>query len=127
MSINDLPLWSAAAATKTMHRCADSMLQKQERLSQQAQRAVCQRADDDWKDYCLSLIRELARLNPTFTSDMVMLAMTKQPHDPRALGPMMKAAQKLGYIVPLEKYERSIRRHATPLRVWSSAIYRGEV
>jgi hypothetical protein len=118
----DLPLWAASAATQTIARSGEEMLQNQIHKSQIAQQRVASKASEEWKSYCLSLIKNIATLNQRFTSDLVMLAMTEKPHDPRALGPLMKLAQKSGYIRPTNEYRPSVRRHATPLRVWESLI-----
>ena len=117
----DLPLWSAASFRLTK-QSQQVMLNEQKEKSIDAQEIVAERAGSDWADYCLELIRSIAKKNPRFTSDHVMIAMERKPHDSRALGPMMKAAQRSGFIKPLEVYEKSIRRHATPLRVWESLI-----
>ena len=118
----DLPLWAASAATKTLERHGQSMLEEQMKQSHQAQEVVGSKAGERWKEYCVDLIRKIASINERFTSDLVMLAMTEKPHDPRALGPAMKLAQKNGYIRPTNEYRPSVRRHATPLRVWESLI-----
>ena len=118
----DLPLWAATAATQMMAKHGEEMLQNQIQQSKTAQAKVESGASGQWKDYCLSLIQNIAMVNQRFTSDVVMLAMTEKPHDPRALGPLMKKAQKNGYIRPTNEYRPSVRRHATPLRVWESLI-----
>jgi hypothetical protein len=105
-----------------MERSAGALLQRQKQLSENAQRSVLENASGEWVAYCLNLIENIARANQTFTSDVVMLAMTRRPHDPRALGPVMKMAQKKGYIRPTDEYRPSVRRHATPLRVWQSCL-----
>ena len=105
-----------------MQRSAVGLLEQQKRLSESAQSSVLGNAASEWVEYCLDLIRNIARMNDRFTSDTVMLAMTRKPHDPRALGPVMKMAQKKGYIRPTDEYRPSVRRHATPLRVWQSCL-----
>jgi hypothetical protein len=126
MSDAPLPLWEAAEATDRISQHGTAMLEREKERGETSQAHVMGAAAESWKSYCLALIRDVARLNNRFTSDVVMLAMQQKPHDPRALGPLMKVAQKMGYIRPLNEYKPSVRRHATPLRVWESLIYGGD-
>ncbi len=121
MNQSDLSL-SAELATRTISSHGSSMLQDEIEKSHSAQSKVEQNAGEVWKKYCVSLIKEIALINNKFTSDTVMIAMKEHPHDPRALGPAMKAAQKIGYIRPTNEYKPSLRRHATPIRVWESLL-----
>lgn len=83
---------------------------------------VEEHAGEDWQDYAISIIRDIARTRDTFTSDEVMEALKWEPHDPRALGPAMKRAQRAGIIAPTDDFKLSRRRHATPIRVWRIGV-----
>ena len=121
----NLPL-CAEFASQTVSSHGDSMLQDEMQKSRCAQMAVEKNAGDSWKEYCVSLIKEIAVIDSKFTSDTVMIAMKEHPHDPRALGPAMRAARKMGYIRPTNEYKPSIRRHATPIRVWESLLIKSD-
>lgn len=47
------------------------------------------------------------------------------PHEPRLLGPVMRAAATAGYIVPTDEFRLSARpeAHRNPKRVWRSQLY----
>jgi hypothetical protein len=57
-----------------------------------------------------------------FTGDHIWNYMEKhncpQPHDGRKLGPLLKRLQRQGLIEPTGKFQKSTRRHATPISVW---------
>ena len=77
----------------------------------------------------MQIIKVLAIAYPTFTTDDVWLALQKVPdvatHEPRALGSMMRAAGKSGWIVPTDRYVNSRRPecHARPVKVWRSRFW----
>ena len=83
----------------------------------------------EWKDTTMDIIKVLAIAYPTFTTDDVWLELNRTPHvgthEPRALGSMIRAAYKLGWIVPTQEYENSTRPecHARPVKVWRSRLY----
>jgi len=82
-----------------------------------------------WKDLTMATIKELAVMCPRFTTDDVWIELSRTPdvatHEPRALGSMMRAAYKLGWIVPTDQYENSVRPecHARPVKIWASRLY----
>ena len=82
-----------------------------------------------WKDLTMATIKELAVMCPRFTTDDVWIELSRTPdvatHEPRALGSMMRAACKLGWIVPTDQYENSVRPecHARPVKIWASRLY----
>lgn len=85
-------------------------------------------ADEQWKSLTFSFIRQLAESLPEFTTDHVWAWLQEYPdvatHEPRALGSMMREAYKLGWIVPTDRYENSVRPecHARPVKVWRSRL-----
>lgn len=109
-------------------------------MSNDAQRAknaamaqVGAAANPAWLDLMLQLAFEVSQKHPFFTSDDVMAAYhaiqsPSKPltHEPRALGPVMRQAARLGYcqkasVPPLPSRRRS--RHACPLAVWRSLVF----
>ena len=80
----------------------------------------------EWKETTADIILHLAQTKQTFTTDDVWERVTK-PLNPRALGPVMKLAQKSGWIEPTSEFISSKRpvAHARPVRVWRSLIYTG--
>lgn len=92
--------------------------EKAESKRNRAMDRVEDKAGEAWSQYAVSLIRSIAQRMKRFTSDDVMVSLEQKPHDPRALGPAMKRAQKLGYIKPTTDFKPSLRRHLSPIRVW---------
>jgi len=89
-------------------------------------------ANPAWKELMIQLVRVVALTHPTFTTDDVMILYHEiedapVTHEPRALGPVMRSAAKLGYCHATDLVEKSIRasNHRRPLGVWQSLIYEG--
>lgn len=76
-------------------------------------------ADDEWKRRALDAVRVLAESGQNFTSDDVW-ARVGSPREPRALGAVMRDAQRRELCVPTPDYRPSARPecHARPVRVW---------
>lgn len=74
-----------------------------------------------WKDQALQTVRDLAREFETFTTDEVWERIGS-PIEPRAMGAVMRRAQRMGFIKPTMMVKNSTRPqcHARPLRVWKS-------
>lgn len=83
---------------------------------------VEENAGDEWQEYAIALIRSVAKAKGRFTSDEVMEAMERKPHNTKALGPAMLQAAKLGIIRKSGDFLPSRRRHCTPIIVWESAL-----
>lgn len=81
---------------------------------------VEENAGDEWQEYAIGLIRSVAKAKGRFTSDEVMEAMERQPHNTKALGPAMREAARLGIIRKTGDVQPSRRRHCTPIIVWES-------
>lgn len=83
----------------------------------------------EWKDHTMRCIAHCAVTYPTFTTDDVWVLLSDVPeigtHEPRALGSMMRAAFKLGWVVPTDQYVKSRRPecHARPVKIWASRLY----
>lgn len=89
-------------------------------------------APRDWMEAAEKCVFEVALTADTFTTDDVMQMMTLQeydfPHEPRALGAVMRRARRESWIEPTPEFRQSERvsRHAAPLRVWQSLISKSE-
>ena len=84
--------------------------------------AVAETAGEDWIAYAVGVIAKVAKELKRFTSDDVMEALEYRPPDCRALGPAIKRAQTMGIIVATEDFRLSVRRHASPIRVWEANL-----
>jgi len=86
-------------------------------------------ADREWKDEALEAVYKTALQMPSFIVDEVWgrLADGVDTHDLRAMGPVMKKAQSMGYIIPTERYQLTARAssHRSPRRIWESNILIG--
>lgn len=81
--------------------------------------------DEEWKRQARAAVERLARSTPEFISDAVWDTGLEKPHEPRALGPIMRWAQAQGLIAPTDRLETSaqVASHAMPRRVWRSLVY----
>lgn len=84
-------------------------------------------ADDDWKATALRAVGWLAMTQDRFTTDdvwAVLVDRKEATHEPRALGPIMLRARKLGYITGTTEYVLSMRPecHRNPKKVWRSLL-----
>jgi hypothetical protein len=97
-----------------------------ERRRERAITIVDEAADNDWKDAAETAIGIVASRLVTFTTDDVWayLDVLKMPppREPRAMGAMMRQAQRNLVIVPTARWQLSKRPecHRRPLRVWLS-------
>lgn len=88
-------------------------------------------ASPDWWQCMLECAKEVAARKPCFTTDdLERCRVARQgPRTPenRALGPLMKEVQRLGYCEPTADWVESAQKvnHRRPMRVWWSLIYRG--
>jgi hypothetical protein len=87
-------------------------------------------ANERWKGAAMLCVMQAAKMNKTITSDDVWALLSDHPvvtRDGRAMGPVMLAAGREGWIEHTEEFRQSRRtsRHAAPLRVWRSLIVRG--
>lgn len=86
-------------------------------------------ANETWKEAALKTVELLARSREIVTSDAVVTAMENLPvrtHEPRALGPIMLRARKMGLIEKTNEFIPTERdtAHGSPMRVWKSKVYR---
>jgi hypothetical protein len=92
----------------------------------EAMARVEEHADVDWKVAARRAVLDAARVLPRLTSDDVMDRISGvSTHELRALGPIMLAAAKNGWIAKADCAAvlcRRSSRHAAPLTVWRSLI-----
>ena len=86
-------------------------------------------ADALWSDMALQAARATALRFESFIVDAVwdLLPKSAGTDDLRAMGAVMKQAQRLGYISPTDRLVLSNRvsAHRNPRRVWRSLIFGG--
>jgi hypothetical protein len=74
----------------------------------------------------LDAVKRTAERRGEFTGDDVWTSMGDQVVvEPRALGPVMRRAQRLGWATPTDRYVLTERpeAHRRPVRVWRSMIW----
>ena len=89
-------------------------------------------ADPEWWRCMLECGREVALAKQIFDTDDLERVRLRRfhnaaTHEHRALGPLMRELQKLGYCFPTQDWVESQQRqnHRRPMRVWFSLIYKG--
>lgn len=125
LSFDSIPIQTAPAPV----RRAVLNVERATAKRQDAITRVETHADAEWKRVALDIVKSVAELFPSFTTDKVVerLAETKAyTHEPRALGPIMQRAAKAGYITATDRFENSaaVSRHKAPKRIWQSQLYR---
>jgi len=87
---------------------------------------VATNTDPTWATETMLIIKQIATNTFDFTTDDIWQALSETslptPHEPRALGALMIAAQRAGLIAPTDRYRQSQRPecHARPIRVWQA-------
>lgn len=83
--------------------------------------AVATNTNPDWWHHCYNII---ATTTNTFTTDDIWQALENAalpiPHEPRAIGAVLRQAAADGLICPTDTYQPSARVacHSRPVRVW---------
>jgi hypothetical protein len=77
-------------------------------------------ADPQWMKEALQVVHQLSGNYARFTTDDVWQRMSGSTHEHRAMGAVMRAAQKQGWCEPTGEYTSSKRSeaHGRPVRVW---------
>lgn len=82
-------------------------------------------ANDEWMDAAYQAVTACAYVACEFTADDVRRYMEMtfphvQTHEPRAMGAVMRRAQRDGIIVPTDRFQNSAfkTKHCSPTRVW---------
>jgi hypothetical protein len=90
----------------------------------QAIATVATNADQTWLTACYNVIVQIATTTDTFTTDTIWQALENAalptPHEPRAIGAVLRQAAANGLIRATDTYRPSARVacHARPIRVW---------
>lgn len=95
-------------------------------------------ANNEWKDAMASVVYYVATVMREFTSDDVRQETARrmkadpdfpETHNLSALGPVMRRAEKSGWIVGTMNFTpaRVVTRHSAPIKIWRSLIYKGYV
>lgn len=83
---------------------------------------VLDAADPNWVDDAHEIVRWLCSYAPTWTSEDVWKYLRK-PREPRALGPILKAAVRNRWCEPMGYVTCSMTsRHAAPVRMYRSLL-----
>lgn len=85
---------------------------------------VDEHAPDSWIDRALQAVRDVAIRHQFFTTDAVWDKLGRDIGEPRAMGAVMRRAQKQGVCEATQRYQASHRteRHGGPMRVWRSLV-----
>lgn len=80
-----------------------------------------------WMARAQSALLRVLRKQPEFTTDDVWLelGLDDKPHEPRAMGAVIRAAAKAGWCTAAERTTKTARvaAHRRPLQVWISNLY----
>jgi hypothetical protein len=80
--------------------------------------AVTKNAGEDWKEYALGVVQRVALELPQFTTQDVTVLLAYKPHDLRAMGGVMREAQRRKLIEWTGGFKAHTARHMTPARLW---------
>lgn len=77
-----------------------------------------------WKPAAMAAIEKVCRTKRYFTPDDIWSTGLEKPPNPRALGPRMQEAQKLGWCHPTGAFVPSTipSQHSNPIREWESHL-----
>ena len=75
-------------------------------------------ADAAWRVTAKTALWALIRTGAEFSTDDLWDGGLPKPREPRALGPVILAAKRKGYIVDTGRMVQSRYRHATKITVW---------
>lgn len=88
-------------------------------------------AKEDWKASAIAAVYVAAQTHDRFTTTAVWALLAKDAsitptREPRAMGAIMRKAQKNGWIEPTDKFLNTNRasRHRAPVRIWRSLLYK---
>jgi hypothetical protein len=93
-------------------------------LRDEAIQRVDEHAAPAWKDVAYAAVAHLSSVLPEFTTDEVWYAIANSDdvttHELRAMGAVMRRAQRAGLIEPTDRYMASTRAvcHSAPKRIW---------
>lgn len=99
------------------------------RRRDEAMERADQHASPPWQAATTSAIRWVAERRPELTADPIWTMLdawgVDMPHEPRALGPLMKAAARSGWIEHTGRWHRSVRpqNHRRWVAIWRSHLF----
>ena len=92
-------------------------------------RRAAEHAADSWRFHAEQAVLRAARKLPELTVDDVQLEMPVEitTHEGRAMGAVMLAAAKVGWIQPTDRFKpgNQPKSHRNPRRVWKSLVWSG--
>jgi hypothetical protein len=86
---------------------------------------AAEHANQEWIAFAHHVVEQVARTNATFISDAVWEAGLGKPPEARALGAVMRWAQRERLIAPTNASRPSAQAgcHQMPRRVWRSLVF----
>ena len=110
MTLQQLPLFNPAAARSARDEAIERVAE----------------ASGDWQDVALEAVYQVALSKPLFASDDIWATGLEKPREPRAMGPVMMRAVRLGYCEATDRTvpSSSVMQHARPLRLYRSLVWR---
>ncbi len=88
-----------------------------------------QNANDDWKNMAMECVRVICVQQPSFTMNDVRWLVEASPiktQDNRAMGGVMRTAQKLGWVEPTGQTIISKVGHKSLLQIWRSKLFKSK-
>lgn len=87
---------------------------------------VAQHAPDGWLAAAVDVVADICRRRSKFTTDDIW-DRVGEPPEPRAMGAVMRQAQRDGLCETTGSYEpsRRVECHGRPVRVWRSLLFGG--
>lgn len=90
---------------------------------EKAMQQVEENAAPDWKDIALAAVRKTAETLKEFISDDIWETGKLPPtREDRALGPVLLAASRRGWIKKTDRVRPSVRSHLSGKPVWRSCL-----
>tara|TARA_R110000824_G_scaffold93279_2_gene225722 strand:+ start:492 stop:899 length:408 start_codon:yes stop_codon:yes gene_type:complete len=79
-------------------------------------------ADEEWMEVAFKVVVALSRARAEFTTDSVWRRLDSAPHEPRAMGAVMRRAARAGLCVKTDRVVESkkISNHRRPIAIWRS-------
>lgn len=85
-------------------------------------------AEPEWLESAKRAVRIVALNHMMFSTDDVWDLLDSAPHEPRAMGAVMRIMAKQGFIVATGSYltSRRVECHGRPVRLWMSRLRESE-
>tara|TARA_R110000765_G_scaffold82683_1_gene160975 strand:+ start:991 stop:1341 length:351 start_codon:yes stop_codon:yes gene_type:complete len=84
-------------------------------------------ADDEWMEAAFRVVVAVSKARSEFTTDSVWRNMDFAPHEPRAMGAVMRRAARAGLCAKTDRVVESkkISNHRRPIAIWRSLSLTG--